>query len=62
MESYRTDFRPIDSVKIAEACGVAGLRTTDPAEMATAVQGALSRNESLVVEVPIDYTHYRRLF
>ena len=62
LDSYRTDFRPIDSVKIAEACGVAGLRTSDRDEMAAAVEGALSRNESLVVEVPIDYTHYRSLF
>ena len=61
LDHYRTEFRPIDSVKIAEACGVAGLRTTDPGEMAAAVAGALSRNESLVVEVPIDYAHYRRL-
>ena len=62
LDSYRTDFRPIDSVKIAEACGVAGLRTADPDQMTAAVEGALSRNESLMVEVPIDYTHYRRLF
>ena len=62
LDLYRTEFRPIDSVKIAEACGVAGLRTTDPDRMSAAVVEALSRNESLVVEVPVDYTHYRRLF
>jgi acetolactate synthase-1/2/3 large subunit len=61
LDHYRTDFQPIDSVKIAEACGVAGLRTADPDEMASAVGTALSRNESLVVEVPIDYAHYKRL-
>ena len=30
LEPYRTDFRPIDTVKMAEACGVAGLRTSQP--------------------------------
>src|SRR5947209_11474467 len=30
LESYRTDFNPIDTVKMAQACGVESLRTTDP--------------------------------
>lgn len=62
LDPYRTDFRPIDSVKVAEACGLSGLRTTDPDELAAAVQRAYSRNESLVVGVPIDDTRYRSLF
>ena len=30
LEPYRMDFGPIDTVKMAEACGVEGLRTSDP--------------------------------
>jgi acetolactate synthase-1/2/3 large subunit len=59
---YRMDFDPIDSVKVAEACGVRGLRTTDPAELTEAVAGAARENRSLVVEVPINYADYKRLF
>lgn len=62
LEPYRTDFQRIDSLKIAEACGVAGLRTSDPGTMAAAVTRALERNSSLVVEVPVAYADYRRLF
>ncbi|MSR07892.1 MAG: thiamine pyrophosphate-binding protein [Gemmatimonadetes bacterium] len=62
LESYRMDFRPIDSVKIAEACGVAGIRTADPDRLATAVKTAVTRKESLVAGVPINYEDYRKLF
>jgi acetolactate synthase-1/2/3 large subunit len=59
---YRMDFGPIDTVKMADACGVRALRTGDPGEMATAVSDATAEGRSLVVAVPIDYTDYRRLF
>lgn len=59
---YRMDFNPIDNVKMAEACGVSGLRTSNPDEMASAVQRAVARNESLVVAVPVHYADYRKLF
>jgi len=62
LEPYAMDFRPIDSVKIAEACGVAGLRTRDPDKLGRAVKDAATRNRSLVVGVPVDYRDYRRLF
>ena len=62
LEPYRTDFQPIDSVKIAEACGIDGLRTSDPDTMAAAVTRALERNSSLVLEIPVAYEDYRRLF
>jgi len=62
LEPYRMDFNPIDSVKVAEACGVAGLRTSDPDQMATAVRKAVGENRSLVVEIPINYADYRPLF
>jgi acetolactate synthase-1/2/3 large subunit len=59
---YRMDFGPIDTVKIAEACGVDGLRTTDPAELASAAARAIERRRSLVVGIPVNYADYRRLF
>jgi acetolactate synthase I/II/III large subunit len=62
LDSYRTDFGPIDTVKMAEACGVAGLRTTNPDELFAAARRAVDRRESLVIAVPVDYTDYRRLF
>ena len=62
LESYRTDFGPIDSVKIAEACGIEGFRTSDPGKLASVVTRALERGVSLVVSVPILYSDYRQLF
>jgi acetolactate synthase I/II/III large subunit len=59
---YRMDFRPIDTVKMAEACGVNALRTTSPDELAAAAKRAVERRQSLVIAVPIDYADYRRLF
>jgi acetolactate synthase-1/2/3 large subunit len=62
LPSYRTDFTPIDTVKMAQACGVNALRTDSRAELAAAAAHAIERGESLVIAVPVDYTHYRRLF
>src|SRR5260221_684598 len=62
LESYRMDFRPIDTVKMAEACGVDGLRTHDPAELALAARRAVERRRSLVIALPVNYADYRRLF
>jgi acetolactate synthase-1/2/3 large subunit len=62
LEPYRMDFRPIDTVKMAEACGVEGLRTHDPAELASAARRAVERRRSLVIALPVDYADYRRLF
>ena len=62
LEPYRMDFNPIDNIKMAEACGVKGLRTSDPDEMASAVKAAVERNASLVVAVPVHYADYRKLF
>jgi acetolactate synthase I/II/III large subunit len=61
LEPYRMDFGPIDSVKVAEACGVAGLRTTDPRELAAAVREAVAAGKGLVAAVTVDYQDYRRL-
>jgi acetolactate synthase I/II/III large subunit len=62
LEPYRMDFRPIDSVKMAEACGVDGLRTSNPDELATAARQAVARRRSLVIGIPVNYEDYRRLF
>jgi acetolactate synthase-1/2/3 large subunit len=62
LEPYRTDFRPIDTVKMAEACGVDGLRTSNPDELAAAVTRAVERRRSLVVGIPVNDEDYRRLF
>jgi acetolactate synthase-1/2/3 large subunit len=62
LEPYRMDFGPIDTVKLAEACGVESLRTSNPDELATAVRAAVARNTGLVVGVPVHYADYRRLF
>jgi acetolactate synthase I/II/III large subunit len=62
LEPYRVDFGPIDTVKMAEACGVDGLRTTNPDELAAATKGAVERRRSLVIGIPVSYADYRRLF
>ena len=62
LEPYRMDFGPIDTVKMAEACGVEGLRTTDPDELASAAKRAVERRRSLVIGVPVNDADYRRLF
>ncbi len=62
LEPYRMDFGRIDSVRMAEACGVEGLRTSEPAGLAEAVKRAIEQRRSLVVGVPVRYEDYRRLF
>jgi acetolactate synthase-1/2/3 large subunit len=62
LEPYRTEFRPIDTVKMAEACGVAGLRTSNPDELAAAAKRAVDRRQSLVVAIPVNDADYPRLF
>ena len=59
---YRMDFNPIDTVKVAEACGVDALRTNDPRELEERARDAAARNRSLVIAVPVNYQDYRRLF
>ena len=62
LEPYRTEFRPIDTVKMAEACGVASLRTSNPDELASAARHAVDRRRSLVIAVPVNDADYPRLF
>jgi thiamine pyrophosphate-dependent acetolactate synthase large subunit-like protein len=56
------DFGPIDTVKMAEACGVRAIRTSDPAELADVARSAVAARENLVIAVPVDYEDYRKLF
>lgn len=62
LEPYRMDFDPIDTVRMAEACGIDGLRTTNPDQLASAARRAVDERRSLVVGIPVDYRDYRRLF
>lgn len=62
LEPYRMDFGRIDTVKMAESCGVRAIRTANPGELAAAVRRAVAENRSLVAAVPIHYSDYRRLF
>jgi acetolactate synthase I/II/III large subunit len=62
LEPYRMDFGPIDTVKMAEACGVHGIRTTNPDELGSAVRAAVSTGKSLVVGIPVHYADYKKLF
>ena len=59
LQRYGVDFDPIDSVKTAEACGVAGVRVESERELADAVAASLAHGAPLVVEVPIDVEDYR---
>jgi acetolactate synthase I/II/III large subunit len=62
LEPYRMEFGPIDTVKIAEACGIEALRTNRPDELADAARRAVERRRNLVIAVPVNYADYRRLF
>ena len=62
LERYRTEFNPIDTVKMAEACGVAGVRTSNPDELAAAAARAVKERRSLVIAVPVNDADYPRMF
>jgi acetolactate synthase-1/2/3 large subunit len=62
LEPYRVDFGPIDTVKMAEACGVDALRTSNPDELASAAKRAVERRRSLVIGIPVSDQDYRQLF
>jgi acetolactate synthase I/II/III large subunit len=62
LPAYGTDFNAIETVKMAEACGVDALRTTSPDELASAARRAIDRGRNLVIAVPVRYTDYRQLF
>ena len=59
---YRTEFGPIDTVRMSEACGVEAMRTSDPDRLAAAAKRAVDQRRSLVIAVPIDADDYTRMF
>jgi acetolactate synthase-1/2/3 large subunit len=62
LEPYRMDFHPIDTVKMAEACGVTAMRSANADQIGSAVRAAGSSNTSLVVGIPVHYGDYRKIF
>jgi acetolactate synthase I/II/III large subunit len=62
LEPYRMDFGAIDTVQMAEACGVQALRTANPDQLGSAVRTAVSKGKSLVVGIPVHYADYKKLF
>ncbi len=62
LESYRMDFGPIDNVKMAQACGVEAIRTSNVDELGLAVKRAVAQGKSLVVAIPVHYADYRKIF
>jgi acetolactate synthase-1/2/3 large subunit len=61
LPNYGVDFGPIDSVALARACGVDGVRATTTEEISSVVREAMTANRSLVVEVPVDPEAWRGL-
>ena len=62
LPAYRTEFGAIDTVMMAEACGVQALRTADPDQLARVARQALDDRRSLVVAVPVNDSDYTRIF
>ena len=62
LEPYRMDFNPINTLKMADACGVYGIRSSNADEIGSAVKKAIAGNTSLVVAIPVHYADYRKIF
>lgn len=61
LPNWGVDFTPIDSVRVAEAAGVEGLRVETAEQLTEAVARALARAQVTVIEVPLDADAYRGL-
>jgi acetolactate synthase-1/2/3 large subunit len=59
LPNYGVDFEPIDSVLVAHATGVDGVRVQDAGELAAAVRAAFAGGRTTVIEVPVDPDSYR---
>ena len=55
------DFSRADYVALAESLGVSGSRARDLGELENAVASAVASGRPALIEVPIDYTAYRRM-
>jgi acetolactate synthase I/II/III large subunit len=62
LDRYRVEFGAIDTVQMAQACGVEALRTSNPDELASAAKRAVERRRSLVIGVPVLDADYMPLF
>jgi acetolactate synthase I/II/III large subunit len=62
LQPYAVEFGSIDTVKMAQACGVDALRTVDRDELASAAKRAVERRRSLVIGVPVDDAEYTPIF
>jgi pyruvate dehydrogenase (quinone) len=51
---YECDLTPIDFVQVAEACGIAAWRVTDPDQSVAAVEAALAHPGPALIEAVID--------
>jgi acetolactate synthase-1/2/3 large subunit len=59
LPNYGVDFEPIDSVLVAQAAGVDGVRVASAEELTTAVRAAFASGRITVIEVPVDADSYR---
>jgi len=59
LPNYGVDFNALDSVRMAEAAGVEGLRAASPDELSDRVAAGLAAGRPVVIEVSIDPDLYR---
>jgi len=59
LPNYGVDFEPIDSVLVARAAGVDGVRVESADALTAAVRAASAAGRTTVIEVPIDADDYR---
>jgi len=59
LPNYGVDFEPIDSVLVARAAGVDGVRVESADALTAAVRAAFAAGRTTVIEVPIDADAYR---
>jgi acetolactate synthase-1/2/3 large subunit len=57
-----TTFTRPDCVALAKAWGADGVRVQTPEELTKAVESSLRAEGPVVIEVPVDYTHYKAMF
>jgi acetolactate synthase I/II/III large subunit len=61
LPNFGVDFGAIDAVRVAEACGAAGVRVSSLAQLTAAVETAARSPRSTVIEVALDPDLYRGL-
>jgi acetolactate synthase-1/2/3 large subunit len=61
LPTFGVDFDPIDTVAVATACGVRGVRAETENDIERAATEAQRNDESIVIEVPVDPHAYKTL-